>query len=257
MTIQRVGVAALLAGVACTSSVMPSLVPPSPTGSAAATTPSRSAIEDARGVLAQQHLTRSCDPPCYVSLVTIEERSTPVADTTGEAGFELVVSGTERITVDGQTTDLANGHAIPIAQGAPRQRQADRATSYFISLRPVDRRERYLAPDRSILYESADLPAAATPPGDYDDALVMLVLASGQVVPPHMHGGIEPTYVIEGTIELRIRGKPVRRLSAGEADTVLPDTPLLITNVGPTIARVLVMLATPAGKPVQSPADPP
>ena len=72
-----------------------------------------------------------------------------------------------------------------------------------------------------------------------------------------MHGGIEPTYVIEGTIELKIAGRAAERLGPGDGDTVLPDTPLLLTNVGSTIARVLVMLATPDGKPVQSSASPP
>jgi quercetin dioxygenase-like cupin family protein len=96
-----------------------------------------------------------------------------------------------------------------------------------------------------------------TPPGKYQDELVLLVLQPGAAVPPHMHGGIEPTYVIEGTIELKIAGRALERLGPGDGDTVLPDTPLSITNVGSTVARVLVMLATPEGRPVQSSASPP
>ena len=86
---------------------------------------------------------------------------------------------------------------------------------------------------------------------------MLLVLQPGAVVPPHMHGGIEPTYVIDGTIELKVAGRAVERLGPGDADTVLPETPLLVTNVGSTVARVLVMLATPDGKPVQSSASAP
>jgi quercetin dioxygenase-like cupin family protein len=86
---------------------------------------------------------------------------------------------------------------------------------------------------------------------------VLLVLQPGAVVPPHMHGGVEPTYVIEGTIELKVAGRAGQRLEPGDGDTVLPDTPLLITNVGSAVARVLVMLATPEGRPVQSSASPP
>jgi len=66
-----------------------------------------------------------------------------------------------------------------------------------------------------------------------------------------------PTYVIDGTIELKVAGRAVERLGPGDADTVLPETPLLVTNVGSTVARVLVMLATPDGKPVQSSASAP
>jgi quercetin dioxygenase-like cupin family protein len=131
------------------------------------------------------------------------------------------------------------------------------AMSYFVSLRPAGSRSQTLAAGRRALYESADLPPAATPPGKYQDELVLLVLQPGAAVPPHMHGGIEPTYVIEGTIDLKIAGRAVERLGPGDGDTVLPDTPLSITNVGSTVARVLVMLATPEGRPVQSSASPP
>jgi hypothetical protein len=72
-----------------------------------------------------------------------------------------------------------------------------------------------------------------------------------------MHRGVEPTYVIEGTIEMKVAGSAAKRLGPGGGETVLPDTPLLITNVGSTIARVLVMLATPDGKPLQTSANPP
>src|SRR6266850_671730 len=74
---------------------------------------------------------------------------------------------------------------------------------------------------------------------------------------PAVHGDVEPTYVIEGTIELKVAGRGARRLGPGDGDTVLPDTPLLITNVGSTVARVLVMLSTPEGRPVQTSASPP
>src|SRR5262249_47203364 len=135
----------------------------------------RSPLDDARGVIATRHLIRPAAGSWYVSLVSTEGSPGAAAD----PAFTLKVG----------------------------------STTWSVALRPSDGRERSLPPGTSILYESGDLPPAAVPPGVYDDALVMLVLAPGQVVPPHMHGGIEPTYVIEGAIELRVRGRPPRVLS--------------------------------------------
>ena len=176
-----------------------------------------------------------------------------------EPGFELVLSGTEHISSGtAPPTTVRGGQAAFVRGDALTRFEPDgSALTYFVSLRPVALRLRELPPGRRALYESADLPVTATPAGGYQDALVLLVLQPGAVVPPHMHGGIEPTYVIDGTIELKVAGRAVERLGPGDADTVLPETPLLVTNVGSTVARVLVMLATPDGKPVQSSASAP
>ena len=230
----------------------PAATSPSPT--IAATT-----IADVRGTLAQGTLERRPTGPLYVSVVETDIGRTGAVAEQREPGFELVLSGSERITA-GTTasTRLAGGQALFLRGDAVTRVESDgNAISYFVSLRPAASRTRTFASGRRALYESADLPAAATPAGMYQDELVLLVLQPGAAVPPHMHGGVEPTYVIEGTIELKVAGRPAQRLGPGDGDTVLPDTPLLITNVGSTVARVLVMLATPAGRPVQSSASPP
>ena len=216
-------------------------------------------IADARGTLAQASIVRSQAGPLYVSVVETDLEKTGAIIEQREPGFELVLVGSERITAGtASPTTVGGGQAVFVhGDAVTRFESNDAALSYFVSLRPAASRSRTFAAGRRALYESADLPPAATPAGRYQDELVLLVLQPGAAVPPHMHGGIEPTYVIEGTIELKVAGRAVERLGPGDGDTVLPDTPLLITNVGSTVARVLVMLATPDGRPVQSSASPP
>lgn len=216
-------------------------------------------IADARGTLAQGTLARRSAGPLYVSVVEADMKKTGAIREWREPGFELVLRGSERITAGtGPATDVEGGQAVFVQGEAVTSFEPVGGTlSYFVSLRSSATRSRALEPGRRVLYESADLPASATPAGSYQDTLVLLVLQPGAVVPPHMHGGIEPTYVIEGTIELWVAGRSPERLGSGDGETVLPDTPLLITNVGSTLARVLVMLATPEGRPVQTSASPP
>ena len=237
--------------VACGAS--PAATSPSPSPTIAATT-----IADARGTLAQGSVERRPAGPLYVSVVETDIGRTGAIAEQREPGFELVLSGSERITAGTASTRLGGGQALFLKGDAVTRVESDgRALSFYVSLRPASSRSRTFAAGRRALYESADLPTAATPAGTYRDELVLLVLQPGAAVPPHMHGGVEPTYVIEGTIELKVAGRAVQRLGPGDGDTVLPDTPLLITNVGSTVARVLVMLATPEGRPVQSSASPP
>lgn len=235
--------------IGCTASA----VPTSPSPTTVGTT-----IADARGTLAQATLTRPPSGPLYVSVIETDLGRTGTFAEQREPGFELVLSGSERLTAGtGPPTTVAGGRAVFLSGDGVTRFESDGALSYFVSLRPATQRSRTFATGRRAVYESADLPITATPAGRYQDELVLVVLQPGAAVPPHMHGGVEPTYVIEGTIELKVAGRAPERLAAGSGDTVLPDTPLLITNVGPTVARVLVMLATPDGKPVQSSASPP
>ena len=232
-------------------------------GSPVATQPSPTSqgttIADTRGTLAQATLARQPTGALYVSLIETDLGTTGAIVEQREPGFELVLSGNERVTTSAApAVTVQGGHALFVSGDAATRFEPDGAAlTYYVSLRPAALRSRALAPGRRALYESPDLPPTATPPGGYQDALIVLVLQPGAVVPPHMHGGIEPTYVIDGTIELKLAGRAAERLGPGQGDTVLPDTPLLLTNVGSTIARVLVMLATPDGKPVQSSASPP
>lgn len=246
-----VGISLIACTVSPVTTASPVATSPSPT--TAATT-----IADARGTLAQAAVARRPTGPLYVSVVETDLGKTGTITEQREPGFELVVSGSERVTASGAPATVAGGRALFVPGDAVTRFESDSAAlSYFVSLRPAAARSRTFAAGRRALYESEDLPSTATPAGRYQDELVLLVLQPGAAVPPHMHGGVEPTYVIEGTIELKVAGRAAKRLVPGDGDTVLPDTPLLITNVGSTVARVLVMLATPEGRPVQSSASPP
>lgn len=205
---------------------------------------------EARGTLAQATLTRTPSEPLFVSVV--ESDRAKGATWSGLPGFELVLRGEERVgsrpLFPGQATFVADGATVDTAGGS---------AALFVSLRASSSRGRDLGAGQRSRYASADLPGSATPAGGYSDALVLLVMQPGAVIPPHMHGGVEPMYVVEGTIELRVAGRGTKRLGPGDGDTVLPDTPLLVTNVGSVVARVVVMLATPDGKPVQTQTDAP
>lgn len=235
--------------IACAASPVASPLP-----STASTT-----IADARGTLAQAAIARGSTGPLYVSVVETDLEKTGTIAEQREPGFELVLFGSERVTTGtAPPTTVVGGQAVFVpGDGVTRFESDGAGLSYFVSLRPAALRSHAFAAGRRALYESADLPFTATPAGRYQDELVLLVLQPGRAVPPHMHGGVEPTYVIEGTIELKVAGRSARRLGPGDGDTVLPDTPLLITNVGSTVARVLVMLSTPEGRPVQTSASPP
>jgi quercetin dioxygenase-like cupin family protein len=73
----------------------------------------------------------------------------------------------------------------------------------------------------------------------------------------HKHGGIEPLLVLEGEVELRTATATPSRLRTGDADLVLPETPLVAVNAAASVSAFLVMLATPDGRPIQSTAEPP
>ena len=213
------------------------------------------AIQLAGGSLATQTVTRG-PGPFYVSFV---ELRAPVTASEEEAGFVIVMNDSAEVRVgDGAARAVVAGQAVPLAARARWELRGTADTkAWLVSVRPSTRRGEQSPPAESRVYETPDFPSAPLPAGAYSDELVLLALAPGRELQPHSHGGIEAMLALGGRLDLRVKGKPVHVLVAREGDAVEPDTALAGQSTGTETSYSLVLLATPAGKAVQSPAQAP
>lgn len=78
--------------------------------------------------------------------------------------------------------------------------------------------------------------------------------AAGGVAAPHTHPGEELGYVLEGELQLEIKGQPPVMLKAGDAFFVPANTVHGGKNVGSGTLKVLATYIVAKGKPVASPA---
>jgi hypothetical protein len=115
-------------------------------------------IADARGTLAQASIARRPAVPLYVSVVEADLGRTDAITEQREPGFELVITGRERITAGtAAPISVEGGQAVFVQGDAVTRFESDgTAVSYFVSLRPAGSRSRTLAGGRRALYESAD-----------------------------------------------------------------------------------------------------
>ena len=72
----------------------------------------------------------------------------------------------------------------------------------------------------------------------------------GYVAPKHTHPGEEIVYVIEGTLEYQVEGKPPVTLKAGEVLFIPPGTIHTAKNVGSANAAELATYIVEKGKPL-------
>lgn len=72
----------------------------------------------------------------------------------------------------------------------------------------------------------------------------------GKVAPKHKHSGEEIIYIIEGTLEYRLKGKPPVTLKTGDVLFVPAGVVHSAKNVGQTNAAELGTYVTPIGKPL-------
>jgi quercetin dioxygenase-like cupin family protein len=84
----------------------------------------------------------------------------------------------------------------------------------------------------------------------YEEVQVRVDLAPGVTAPNHKHPGEEIIYVIEGTIEYRLEGKPPVTLKAGDVLFVPTGVVHSAKNVGQTNAAELGTYIVPTGKPL-------
>lgn len=79
---------------------------------------------------------------------------------------------------------------------------------------------------------------------------VLVNIAPGVVAPSHSHPGEEIAYVVEGTLEYALEGRPPVTLKAGEALFIPVGVPHAVTNVGDREASELATYIVQKGKPL-------
>jgi quercetin dioxygenase-like cupin family protein len=79
---------------------------------------------------------------------------------------------------------------------------------------------------------------------------VVIDLAPGATAPHHSHPGEELVYVLEGSLEYALEGKPPVTLKAGEVLFVPHGTLHAVKNVGGSNARELATYIAEKGKPL-------
>jgi quercetin dioxygenase-like cupin family protein len=84
---------------------------------------------------------------------------------------------------------------------------------------------------------------------------VRVDLAAGVVFPRHSHPGEELVYVIEGSLEYQLEGKPPVTLKAGDVLFIPYGTVHAVKNVGTENAAELATYIVETGKPVLVPAQ--
>jgi quercetin dioxygenase-like cupin family protein len=102
---------------------------------------------------------------------------------------------------------------------------------------------------------TAPLPALAPDQEVRIDELTLPPKFEGQV---HRHDAYVYVYVVEGTVEMQVAGKPVQRLSAGQVFTENPDdVHAVMRNPSDTEpARFVAFMIKKAGAPAVLPASP-
>lgn len=88
----------------------------------------------------------------------------------------------------------------------------------------------------------------------YETLLVEAVIAPGVGVARHTHPGIESTYVLEGSVEIPVAGRPTRMLKAGDTIQIPPETPHAGGKPSDMQTRLIITYVVEKGKPLASPA---
>lgn len=94
-------------------------------------------------------------------------------------------------------------------------------------------------------------------PGDkYATVLVAVDVGPGFFVAWHTHPGVESAYLIEGEVELSVKGQATKALKAGEGFQIPPETPHSARN-GAKPAKLAITYVVEKDKPLVSPAPAP
>lgn len=94
-------------------------------------------------------------------------------------------------------------------------------------------------------------------PDNQEMRIITVELAPGQASPPHRHNAHVFVYVLEGTVEMQVRGGPLMRLVPGDTFYESPDD---IHEVGRNVsntapARFVVHMLRTADTPVSIPVE--
>jgi quercetin dioxygenase-like cupin family protein len=84
---------------------------------------------------------------------------------------------------------------------------------------------------------------------------VLVGFASGVIAPNHKHPGEEIVYVVEGSLEYALEGRPPVTLKAGDVLFIPAGTPHSVKNVGSGKAAELATYIVEKGKPLVTPVE--
>jgi quercetin dioxygenase-like cupin family protein len=98
------------------------------------------------------------------------------------------------------------------------------------------------------LMQTTDFPAG------YTTVTGIATIAAGSCAGPHIHPGLETSYMLEGEIILKIDGKPDQKFKAGDSLQVPIAAKHDACNPGGLPAKVLTVYVIEKGKPAASPA---
>ncbi len=88
----------------------------------------------------------------------------------------------------------------------------------------------------------------------YVTILAEATVEPGVAVARHTHPGIETSYVLEGALELPIKGQDTKTYSAGETYQIPPETPHAGGKASDKKLRILSTYVVEKAKPLASPA---
>jgi quercetin dioxygenase-like cupin family protein len=71
----------------------------------------------------------------------------------------------------------------------------------------------------------------------------------------HMHPGEEVGYILAGTVEMEIRGRPTLTLNSGDPFLIPPRTPHNATDLGPATGQMLSTYIVEVGQPIAAFVD--
>jgi quercetin dioxygenase-like cupin family protein len=92
------------------------------------------------------------------------------------------------------------------------------------------------------------------PVAGYVTILAEATFEAGVVIGRHTHPGIESSYVLEGSIELPIKGQDTKTYSAGETYQIAAETPHAGGKASDKRIKIASTYVVEKGKPLLSPA---
>lgn len=162
--------------------------------------------------------------------------------------FVFVLEGT--LVLDGKRLSAGAARLVQVGSHYVRSAGAS-ARIVSVGVLPTLERSAALPHGHRMLFASDDISSESMPAAQYGDSLFMITLAPGAGIGPHKHAGIEHMFLLDGRLEVSSAGSPSRVVAAPAFDLILPNRVISSRNVGSQTARLLVLLATPAGQPVQ------
>jgi quercetin dioxygenase-like cupin family protein len=91
------------------------------------------------------------------------------------------------------------------------------------------------------------------PDSKYVSVLAVVEIDAGANVARHTHPGIESAYLVDGGLELSVKGEPVKTVKPGDGFQVPPETPHAARN-GDKPSKLIITFVVDKDKPLASPA---